>query len=142
MSDFLQLGDFFGLTKWLYMRKASQNLPASLRNNISSIYAIIRQSMSSFGNKPLVTLNWSSKSGKCHRRLPNYDQGERIRDIYFFVKNITINIVPHNLSILINILFCIFFLLFCLHHRTFAKFVRTKGFSKWILIHSDTSSYI
>ena len=94
------------------------------------------------GISHFVALNWSSKSRKRHRCLPNYDQGERIRERYSFVKNITTKIVLHNLSILINILFHIFFLLFCLHHRTFAKFVRTEGFSKWILIHGDTSRYI
>ena len=56
-GDFLQFKDFFGSTKQLYTRKASQNLPASPRNDRNFTYAIICQSMSSFRNKSLVALD-------------------------------------------------------------------------------------
>ena len=52
-------------------------------------------------------------------------QVKKIREIYSFIKNIVINIIPHNLSILIQIVclyYYIFLLLFYLCCRIFTKF--------------------
>ena len=59
--------------------------------------------MNSFGNKPLVVLDWSLKSRKrFHRCLSNCDQGKIIREIYSFIKEYYHKNCTHNLLILIK----------------------------------------
>ena len=65
---------------------------------------VLYYSTSSFENKPLVTLNWSSKSRKCHHRSSSCDQSERIREKIFFYKEYYFWYCTIIFSILINIL--------------------------------------
>ena len=83
--------------------------------------------MSSFKNKPLMTLDWSLKSRKhFHRYFSNCDQGKRIRRIYSFIKEYYHkDCTPQFINFNKKFSFVLFFLLLCLHCRTFVKFVRT-----------------
>ena len=66
--------------------KVSSNLPTSSVNNQRTTTRVLHHSTRSFRNKPLMGLDRSSKSRKCHRHLPKCDQGKRIRRKIFFWK--------------------------------------------------------
>ena len=95
------------------------------KKNLLAVTRVFRNLMNSFGNKSFLTLDWSSKSIKRHRRSSSCDQNERIRRIIFFCNEYYFLDCTPIFLISITILFALFLLLFCLHRRTFTKFVCT-----------------
>ena len=108
----------YGKKSFTKKEKTTSNLPTSSINSKKTATCIFRHSTSSFGNKPLVTLDWYLKTRKRHRRSSSYDQSERIRGKIFFYKEYCFWDWTPTFLILINILFALFLLLFCLHRRT------------------------
>ena len=125
------------MVKWLYTgketslrRKSIAKPPYKSKKQHKCYTRNFRLSTSSCENKSLITLNWSLKSNKhFHHRLPNCDQGERIKGIYSFVKeyyhkDYTTQFINFNKYFVSYI-----FLLFCLYCKTFTKSVCT--YIKW-----------
>ena len=111
---------------------ASSNILASLVNGKRTATRVFHHSTRSFRNKPLVALDWFSKSRKRHRYLPKCDQGKRIRGKIFFSKEYYFWDCTHNILISINILFALFSY-FCFANFTglkLTKFVHTIIFFK------------
>ena len=107
----------YGKRGFTTKEKVSSNLHASSVNDKRTATRVFRHLTSSFENKPLVALDWYSKSIKHHRCSSSCGQSERIGEKIFFVKNIIFEIVPTIFLISINILFALF-LLFSLHRKT------------------------
>ena len=111
-------GDFVWEKRFHNKRKSFIKSPckfSKLKKNCCT--RIFLNLTSSFENKPLVALDWYSKSIKHHRCSSSCGQSERIGEKIFFVKNIMFEIVPTIFLISINILFALF-LLFSLHRKT------------------------
>ena len=88
---------------------------------------VLHHLASSFENKPLVTLDWSSKSRKRHRHSSSCGQSERIKGKIFFYKEYYFWDCSHN--IFNKYFFTLFSYLFCLFCITkFTKFVCTNFF--------------
>ena len=77
--------------------KASSNFPTSSVNEKRTTTHILCHSTSSFENKPLVALGWSSKSRKRHRRSSSCGQSKRSRGKIFFWKEYYIWYCTHNI---------------------------------------------
>ena len=77
--------------------KLSSNLPTSSVNEKRTTTHILCHSTSSFENKPLVALGWSSKSRKRHRRSSSCGQSKRSRGKIFFWKEYYIWYCTHNI---------------------------------------------
>ena len=58
---------------------------------------MLRHSTNSFDNKPLVVLDWSSKSRKRHRRSSSCGQSEKVGGKIFFYKEYYIWDCTHNI---------------------------------------------
>ena len=76
---------------WQSHSKISHSRPLIDFQNKENIFIVytcdLCISMSSFKNKPLMTLDWSLKSRKhFHRYFSNCDQGKKIIRIYSFIK--------------------------------------------------------
>ena len=85
--------------------------PTSLVSGKRTATCVLRHSTRSFGNKPLVALDWSSKSRKRHYHLPKCDRGKRIRGkILFLEKNIIFWDCTHNIFNFNKYFVCIIFL--------------------------------
>ena len=114
--------------------KASSNFSASSVNGKRTATHVLCHSTRSFRNKPLVALNWSSKSRKHHRCLLKCDQGKRIRGkILFWREYYFFEIVP-TIYFNFNKYFVRIIFLFCFANFVgpkFTKFVRTIRSSNW-----------
>ena len=116
MSDLFQWRDFWNDKKGLCRKN---------RRRTTHIFCLLTKSFKkshSFMSKPFVGFI----------DLPNYDQSERIKERYFFIKNSTTKIIPHKFNF--NKIFCfvLFFLLFCLHCRIIREMCAYKDII-WLL---------
>ena len=100
----------YGKRSFTTKEKTSSNLPTNSVNDKSTATRVLCHSTSSFRNKTLVALTWSSKSRKRHHRLPKCDQGKRIRGKIFFWKEYYFLDCTHNIFNFNKYFFYIIFL--------------------------------
>ena len=104
-------GHFIREKRFHNKRKSFIKSPYKFCKRQRIVTLVLRHSTSSFGNKLLLALDWSSKSRKRHRRSSHCGQSERIRGKIFFCKEYYIWDCTHNIfnfnKYLVRIIFVI-----------------------------------